>query len=509
MPDEHTPPDGFPDIHFPRAHVRPPYNWVNDPNGLVHHDGHYHVYFQYNPYGTEHAHTHWGHYRSRDLLHWESLPVALSPSPDGDDADGVWSGNAVEADEDLVAFYSAKRSDRWWQPVTSALSHDGGLTFSKRAVPLIPEAPSGTTMFRDPYVWRDGERWRMLVGSALDDGRAAAQHYVSEDLEHWEHTGPFLARLPEPLPGGGTTESGWECVQYAALDGRRGALLLSAWHPEGGAARTAVYTGEDKETSFLAGEPQILDHGPDFYAPAVMAVPDGPSRTRWLMWAWSWEARDAERVGGYSAWTEEVGWAGMLTLPREIELGRDGHLIQRPAREMDLLRGDMFLDAGATVTSHEARDLARTGRAFDLTARLERTAEGAAAGIRLVTSEDGTEYLDIGLDPDTGDLVADRNRASLDPRAAGGSWRIPGAARHGQSVGLRVLVDHSVAEVFLDDGRALTLRFYPTGPTPWRLLGTSAGSGAAGVEVCAWHLGSLLHGHAPMASSPPIGRTTA
>ncbi|MEV0848168.1 glycoside hydrolase family 32 protein [Streptomyces sp. NPDC049954] len=504
MTHENTTTGRSPDIHFPQAHLRPSHHWVNDPNGLVHHDGHYHVYFQYNPYGTEHAHMHWGHYRSPDLLHWEPLPVALGPAPDGDDADGVWSGNAVEAGEGLVAFYSARRADRWWQPVMSAHSHDGGRTFRKQARPLIPVAPSGTTMFRDPYVWRDGDRWRMLVGSALRDGRAAAQHYVSEDLERWEYTGAFLARPPEPLTGGGTTEGGWECVQYAPLDGRRGALLLSAWNPEEGAARTAVYTGQDEGTSFLAGAPQPLDHGPDFYAPAVMAVPEGPSRTRWLLWAWIWEARDAERVGAYSAWAEEVGWAGMLTVPREIGLGPDGQLTQRPARETELLREEKILDVRTTVTSGEPRDLARTGRAFDLTARLHRTAAGAAAGIRLITTEDGSEYLDIALDPDTGDLVADRSRASLDPRALGGSWRVPEAAGPGGSVGVRVLVDHSVAEIFLDDGRTLTLRFYPTGPAPWRLQARSA-AGAARVELSAWRLGCLRERRSPKA--PLIRRT--
>ncbi|MCM3812802.1 glycoside hydrolase family 32 protein [Streptomyces sp. DR7-3] len=493
---------GTADPHFPGIHPRPPRHWVNDPNGLVFHDGHYHVFFQYNPHGTEHARIHWGHYRSPDLLRWEMLPIALAPTPGGEDADGVWSGNAVSAGGDLVAFYSARREERWWQPVTSAVSRDGGRTFTKHPHRLIHEAPTGTRMFRDPFVWRDGEQWRMLVGSALEDGRGAAWQYVSDDLEHWRGTGPFLARPPEALPGGGDTEEGWECVQYAAFDGRYGALLISAWDPVDGAAHTAVYTGRDEGADFKAGAPQLLDHGPDFYAPALLPAPDGAGGTRWLMWAWSWEARDAERVGAHSAWTEEVGWAGLLTLPRELTMGPDGHVRQRPARELDAMREERIATVQTSVASGEPRDVAVTGAAFDLRARLERSPDrSAAAGLRLYTTADRSEHLDLGLDPATGDLVANRDRASLESRSQGGTWRIPQAAAPGTSAELRVIVDHSVAEVFLDDGRTLTLRFYPTGPAPWRLQATTAGRGEAHVEADLWSL-APLHGAGAEATRP-------
>lgn len=297
------------DPHFPAFHLRPPSNWVNDPNGLVFHDGHYHVFFQYNPHSARHAAMHWGHFRSADLVHWELLPIALSPTPGGADADGVWSGNAVTGlDGDLIAFYSAKRDDRWYQPVTAARSGDGGSTFAKRDGLLIAEPPAGTTMFRDPYVWRDGERWRMLVGAALDDGRGAALQYESQDLEHWTYDGFFLARSPEPLPGGRDTEEGWECAQYAPLGDGRGAVLVSAWDPDEGALCTAAWPGHEQDGAFVAGAPQRLDHGPDFYAPALLPAPDG----RMLMWAWIWEARDEERVGAPSDWTDEAGWAACL-----------------------------------------------------------------------------------------------------------------------------------------------------------------------------------------------------
>lgn len=474
------------DPHRPVLHLRPPCNWVNDPNGPVFHQGAYHLFFQYNPSGVRHANMHWGHWRSDDLLHWQLLPIALAPTRDGADADGVWSGNTVSTGDQIVAFYAANRRDRWWQPVAFAVSTDG-VRFEKGAQFLIPEPPSGTVMFRDPYVWRDGDRWRMLVGASLEDGRGAAIHYISDDLEVWDEVGPFLARAPEPLPGGRDTEEGWECVQYAALTPDRGALVFSAWDSEEGAGSAAVYVGHDDGVRFDTQLLQVFDHGPDCYAPAVMQTPDG----RWLAWSWIWEARDEPRVGAPSTWTDEVGWAGMLSLPRELTL-TDRGLHQAVAHEINQLRGRQLLDRTSSVAEGHPIDLGEIPQAVDLIATLGRSEDGsAAAALRVNTSADGAEHLDLGLDPDTGHLVLDRTDASRDPRAKQGAWQIPTAVPPGGSIDVRAVIDHSVIEVFTSDGQTLTLRFYPTGTTDWRLVAFSHGSGEATVAATAWELTPL------------------
>ncbi|MGA5193082.1 glycoside hydrolase family 32 protein [Streptomyces exfoliatus] len=462
------------DHHLPTVHLRPPRNWINDPNGLVFHDGHYHVFFQYNPHGPQHAHVHWGHFRSPDLIAWEPLPVALAPTPDGEDADGCFSGNAVSVDGRMVAFYSAHRNDRWWQPVTTAESHDNGLTWVKRPQLLIPEPPAGTTMYRDPYVWRHDGRWRMLVGSALDDGRGAALLYESGNLEHWEYHGPFHSSAAT-----GTGPVGWECPQYAAF-GDRGVLIVSDWTPQGGPSHTTVRTGREKDGRFTAtGAPVPLDHGPDFYAPALLKA---PGEDRWLLWAWAWEARE-------DAWAHEAGWAGVLTLPREVSLTADGTVAQRPARELLALRGARTLHRTGYVTRAEPVELGEVGRTFDLTAALIPDTTGTS-GLRLLTSADGSEYLDIRLDPAAGHLVVDRGHASLDSRARGGSYTLPwpATAHPGTPVELRVIVDRSIAEVYLADEQVLTLRFYPLGEGPWRLQARTTGAGRGEFAVEAWDL---------------------
>ncbi|KUL31340.1 glycosyl hydrolase [Streptomyces regalis] len=486
------------DPHLPVAHLRPPSNWINDPNGLAFHNGHYHVCFQYNPYGPEHAHMHWGHFRSPDLLTWEELPVALTPTPGADDADGCFSGNAVSDGDRLIAFYSAFRTDRWAQPVTTAESRDNGVTWTPRGSLLIPEPPDGATMYRDPYVWREADRWRMLVGSAQANGRAAALLYESADLEEWEYRGPFLARVPQPVAPGADTGLGWECPQYLHANGR-GALLIGAWDPELGPRRTVVYPGREQDGRFLAEAPSLLDHGPDFYAPALLPAPDG----RWLLWGWSWEARDPE-------WVRESGWAGLLTLPREVTLAEDGSLRQQPAAELLALRDERAVTATGRTTATAV--LGTVSPSFDLTARLEPRAADTTAGLRLVTSADGAEYLDIRIDPDAGELVVDRDHASLDPRAHGGTFRIPcpeATAASGVPVELRLVVDRSVAELYLPSGRTLTLRFYPTGGAPWQIEARTGGTGGLGYSVGAWNLRPYTMRYAASRRHPAAAAATS
>ncbi|MBV7698567.1 glycoside hydrolase family 32 protein [Streptomyces sp. TRM70350] len=461
--------------HLPAVHLRPPRNWINDPNGLVFHDGHYHVFFQYNPYGPQHANMHWGHFRSPDLITWEPLPVALAPTPGGHDADGCYSGNAVSADGRLVAFYSAHRDDRWWQPVTTAESRDNGRTWQKRPELLIPEPPADTTMYRDPYVWRQEGRWRMLVGSALADGRGAALLYESDDLEHWEYRGPFATSGPAP----GTGPVGWECPQYATF-GDRSVLIVSDWTPQGGPSHTTVHTGREQDGRFTATAPPVpLDHGPDFYAPALLKA---PGEDRWLLWGWAWEARD-------DAWAHEAGWAGVLTLPREVTLTADGTVVQRPARELLALRGERVLHRTGHVTQSAAAELGEVSRTFDVTAVLTPDPTGMSS-LRLVTSADGTEYLDISLDPSGGHLTVDRGHASLDARARAGAYTAPcpAATTPGAPVELRLIVDRSIAEVYLADGQVLTLRFYPVADGPWRLQARTTGTGRSDFTVEAWNV---------------------
>ncbi|MDK1475232.1 glycoside hydrolase family 32 protein [Streptomyces sp. 549] len=482
MPDPVPSPRDGADHRLPTAHLRPPANWINDPNGLVHHDGWYHVFFQHNPHSPLHRDMHWGHYRSRDLVSWEPLPVALTPSPGGDDADGCFSGNAVSHDGRITAFYSAHRTDRWWQPVAVADSDPSGTVFTKRRGLAVPSAPEDVTTFRDPYVWRASDGWRMLVGAGMRDGSGAALLYESADLRTWTYRGPLHARA-DSGPGLRTGEA-WECPQLAVFEGGRVLLLTSAWYQRTGPGHVAGWAGRATADGHRFGVPFRLDHGPDFYAPALLPAPDG----RWLLWGWAWEARAERR-------TLEAGWAGVLTVPREVTLGADGRARQAPAREVDGLRTGSPLTVQRYALPGESVPFGTVGASCDL--RLKVAFRGQAAWTLRIAADPGGgtggtdgaagaagEYLELRIAD--GFVTVDRGHASADPDSHVGSYRMPlPQAAPGRTVELRLLLDRSVAELFSDAGEALTLRYYPEHRGPWTLVSRGDAADEVRLDVIA------------------------
>uniref|UniRef100_UPI00069E9F5E glycoside hydrolase family 32 protein n=1 Tax=Streptomyces sp. SBT349 TaxID=1580539 RepID=UPI00069E9F5E len=330
--------------------------------------------------------------------------------------------------------------------------------------------PPDVTTYRDPYVWRthseQADPWRMIVGAGLRDGRGAALLYTSPDLGTWTYRCPLHQRADEG-PGIRTGEA-WECPQLAAFPDGRVLLITSSWYQRTGPAQVAGWAGTTDGERHHFADPFRLDHGPDFYAPALLHAPDG----RWLLWGWSWEARD-ERAA------KEAGWAGVLTLPREITLTPDGRTRQTPARELEGLRTGTPLQARHTARPGREGSLGTTERVSELrvTARFGRD---AAWGLRLA-GDDG-ERLDLVIR--RGRLTIDRGHASRDPRAHVGTYGMPlPQAAPGRTVELRLLLDHTILELFTDSGETLTLRCYPTGDGPWTLLSRGLATDYVAVEV--------------------------
>jgi beta-fructofuranosidase len=131
-------PDKAADPHFPVVHIRPPRGWVNDPNGPIWHRGQYHLFFQYArvvpPLMRQVV---WAHSSSPDLAHWDIHDVALAPGPRHPGVEGFWSGNSVEHEGRLFAFYSAYSHSEQYQPPHMAMSDNGGHSFAedRRVVP--------------------------------------------------------------------------------------------------------------------------------------------------------------------------------------------------------------------------------------------------------------------------------------------------------------------------------------------------------------------------------------
>lgn len=458
------------DPQRPRYHFLPPSGWLNDPNGLIEVGGLTHLFYQHNPHGAFHDAIHWGHAVSRDLVHWEHLPIALYPTPDGPDAKGCWSGCAVLDGGVPTLLYTGVHP----QVQCLATSDNGLLTWHKQPRPILAEPPpdidvfihDGSPAFRDPFVWREGETWRMVVGVGFELGGGGALLYSSPDLRAWTYDGvAHRGRFEE----GGYT---WECPNLFALDGRH-VLLVSEWGSGGTHAQVGSFDGLRFSPSWT-GRP---DHGHSFFAPLTFA----DSRGRRLMFAWLREERsDAAQL--------RAGWSGVISLPRELRV-EDDLLLQRPVPELESLRREGFSLQALTLTDGESRRLEVEGDDLEVELSLEEL--GAACfELTLRASPDGEERTLLELDGGAGLLTVDTRHASLDPEANGRLVCAPHV--FGKDPRLRVFVDASVVEVFLDERICLSARVYPTRPDS---LGVEVASrdGAVTIrELRAWQT-ALLH----------------
>ena len=301
----------------PAFHITGGEGWINDPNGLVVYRGRYHVFFQYHPYSTEWGPMHWGHVVSSDLMHWQRLPIALTPGDDGD-RDGCFSGSAIVYDGKLYLLYTGYTKNAGQDTVRQVqclAESEDGVHFTKRGVVIsTDEIPLGysATDFRDPKVWRhDGKFWCVIAARKLD-GRGRTLIYTSDDLMRWRFVGDMLG---EDCKGIMT-----ECPDYRAAEG----LYLSSEQsqPPEGSMHLNYHTTRwaagklDYDTGhFDVKNSGICDYGFDFYAPQSFETE--PVLLGWMnMW---------ER-GMPSA---KYGFAGMLTVPRKIEL-KNGELYQTP-----------------------------------------------------------------------------------------------------------------------------------------------------------------------------------
>ncbi|MEB6549790.1 glycoside hydrolase family 32 protein [Heyndrickxia sporothermodurans] len=429
-------------------HIMAPANWINDPNGLIQYKGEYHVFYQHHPFDENWGPMHWGHVKSKDLVHWEHLPIALTPTEDYE-KDGCFSGSAVDDNGVLTLIYTGnifvdREKDIVDQSQCIATSVDG-IHFTKEAAnPVISKHPEeGSGHFRDPKVWRHGEYWYMVLGTRKGNtGKVIL--YKSKDLRQWEYLG-VLAESDETLG------YMWECPDFFELDGKY-VLMFS---PQGMEAKGDLYNnlfqtgyliGEyDYETNkFIHGSFTELDHGHDFYA--VQTLLDDKGRRIAIGWMDMWESNMP---------TKEDGWCGALTLPRELTLGENNEILMNPVEELTFLRElknsvctDKSISGTHLVETKE--DLIELKLEFDLT---KTAAESVGLKIRGINQEETTLLYQI-----------ENQKLTLDCTKSGkgedGVRRTK--VESNQVLSLRVFIDRSSIEVFVNDGQAtLTSRIYP------------------------------------------------
>lgn len=467
------------DRHRPVYHFTAPAGWLNDPNGLTQRHGEYHLFYQFNPSAPVHDRIHWGHAVSTDLVHWRDLPIALTPS-EGADVDGCWSGVLVYDGDTPTIVYSGRHGDREL-PCVATGSADLVEWTKHAGNPVIAAPPAGVdvTAFRDHCVWREGEKWRQLIGSGIRGRGGTAFLYESSDLHEWTYIGPLLVGDSAVGASGAPDWTGtmWECVDLfrigedAAAD--RDILVFSAWD-EGVTHHSLYWSGRYEGDRFLPEALHRLDlGGRHFYAPQSMRDESG----RRIMFGWLQEGRSDEAAVA-------AGWSGVMSLPRVLTAAADGSLRQRPAPEVDQLRDEQLVSFSSVLAAAPVEVV--RGDELDIELRLA-IPDGGAVTIAVRATDDDAECTILRLQRhgESAELSLDRTRSSLDPDvdATPRTGDVPVDADGG--LDLRVLLDHSVLEVFAG-GVPLTARVYPTRADALgvRLCGTGVQA-----DVRAWSMG--------------------
>ncbi|MFP4395434.1 MAG: glycoside hydrolase family 32 protein [Anaerolineales bacterium] len=487
----------YQDPHRPQYHFLPLANWMNDPNGLIQWQGRYHLFYQYNPNGAFHGSIHWGHAVSEDLVHWRDWPIALAPTPGGPDAEGCWSGCAVDHDGAPTLIYTGVDP----QVVCLATSDDDLLTWQKHPLnPVIQGPPDAIREraggdFRDPFVWRAGDRWYMVIGARIIDQGGTILLYQSEDLLHWRYVHPLLmgdAQRTEPF----WTGTMWECPNWIDF-GAEQALLVSMQTPPAELLYVGYYLGafNEADLTFTPTSEHLLDDGRCFYAPQVLR----DDRDRVLMWGWLIEGRT-------SAAQLEAGWSGVMSLPRVISPGPNGWLRMRPAPELRALRrahyhlADVDLPAPRETfqslggASGYRGDSGYQGDSLEIIAEL---ALGSATevGIKVRCSPDEAECTRIIYDRAREELRLDLEQASADPATTRAVYRAPFVpiAEDAGPIRCHIFIDHSVIEVFVNERICLTGRIYPTRADSQGVAAYARGGDARLVSLDAWTLTNIWH----------------
>jgi len=440
----------------PQFHFSPPSNWMNDPNGMVYLDGEYHLFYQYYPDSTVWGPMHWGHAISKDLVHWENMPIAIYPDEHG----WIFSGSAV-IDHDntsglgtsqnppMVAIYTyhdpigEKEGRDDFQTQGIAFSNDKGRTWKKYEGNPALKNP-GIKDFRDPKVmwYEDGKgngKWMMSL--AVWD---KISFYSSPNLLDWTYESEFN---PDWAAYGGV----WECPDLFPLtseDGTKKWILFVSINPGGpqGGSATQYFVGDFDGKTFSTESKEVkwLDYGADNYAGVTWSnVPKSDGRILFIGWMSNWQ---------YAQTVPTDPWRSATTIPRSLELVRkdNSYLVaSRPIKEIEKLRKDSKTVSGKAINLEE--ELVEA--VFNPIQETFKIKVSNEKGEMVIFERSGQE------------LKFDRSNSGLinfSPEFA----KVHQIPLHGIEVkSIRMFIDRSSIEIFINGGELIiTELVFPTSP---------------------------------------------
>lgn len=444
----------------PVYHHTPAYGWMNDPNGMFYKDGVYHLYFQYNPYGSVWGNMHWGHSTSTDLMHWKFEGCAIVPDAWG----AIFSGSCVVDHENtagfgkeaVVAFYTSAKSTPWGdiQMQSMAYSLDNGKTFTKyEGNPILTSSEKD---FRDPKVfwYAPGKHWVMIL--------AVGQHmeiYSSVNLKEWKKESEFGAMQ-------GAHGGVWECPDLVEIpvEGTREKkwVLICNLNPGGpfGGSAAQYFVGSFDGKKFVNESPtqtKWMDWGKDNYATVTWNnAPDG--RCIALGWMSNWQYANNVPTRQYRS---------ANTLARDLTLYREGqelYLKSTPSSEVKKARGKKVSIPSFKVSEkHEMVNLFEEKQgAYEVEIVIQNT---GASKIAFCLLNDKGEKVSMYYDLNRKQFVMDRSESGKVDFSKDFSAVTVAPVNVDKELTLRLFVDRSSIEAFGEDGKFLmTNLVFPSQP---------------------------------------------
>jgi beta-fructofuranosidase len=433
----------------PQFHLLPPANWMNDPCAPRFFRGQYHMFHQYNPGAAVWGDMHWAHAVSPDLIHWKHLPVALSPTPGSYDAYGCFTGSVLPGVDVPSILYTGVtkcspqeetiRGEGVREVQCLATSTDPELgRWAKLPKPVLDAPPPGlkVTGFRDPCPWKDGDTWYLGVGSGFDKVGGAVLLYTSRDGRTWTYLHP----LAQGKWNGGTktnpvdTGEMWECPDFFPLADKH-VLLYSTerlvyWE---------VGTFDKRDLRFHMETRGLLDHG-SYYAMKSMVDEKG----RRILWGWVQETRTPAEC-------KVAGWAGAMALPRVLSVGPDNRL-----------RMDVPPEFGSLRTASNKMIKGRAGEV-------------------LCKFKVGQKDCGVELRSGTTPLFAIRYDGAASVTIGGKT--VPLSPDRDGLASVRLFIDGSVIETFVDSKDAVTARCYAASAGDIEVVWTGGREALSGLEV--------------------------
>lgn len=467
------------DTFRPALHYSARNTWLNDPNGLIHHEGVYHLYYQNNPLDTVWGNMSWGHATSTDLLTWTEHPIAIACDAeevifsgsivfDKDNTSGFGSGSTAPLIAVYTSAYKQGSARPGIQAQSLAYSLDSGYTWTKHTGNPVLDRQSAN--FRDPKVFRyesdAGSYWVMVAVEAAD---FQVVLYKSNDLKNWE----LLSSFGPANATGGV----WECPDLFPLpvDGDPENLKwvlvvnLNPGGPNNGSAGQ-YFVGNFDGTTFTSAttvteglqdcdrlkDYQWLDWGRDYYA--AVSFSDAPDGRRLMIgWMNNWQ---------YANEIPTSPWRSPMSLPREISLhNMDGNLqlVQQVAGDLtplaDLTRSFSLAAAEVSDGQHVLDGAAGSVQRIQLT-----FTPGTAGEFGLIVRGDGSHGTRIGIRPAEGHLIVDRRESGqTDFHDSFASIDTAPIQPTDGTYELTIYVDRCSVEIFAQEGRVtLTELIFPS-----------------------------------------------